>query len=64
MGQRLSPKRRKGRRTPLLARLEQTRRVLEEAYDRLTAAADSGTGVGPAGEWLSRTSPMCSWITW
>jgi cyclic beta-1,2-glucan synthetase len=51
-GQRLSPKRRARRRTPLLARLEQTRRVLEDAYRRLNEAADSGTSMGPAGEWL------------
>src|SRR4051812_13634534 len=51
-GQRVSPKRRARRRTPLLVRLEQNRKVLQDAYDRLTAAADSGTGVGPAGEWL------------
>src|SRR4051794_17198424 len=50
--QRISPKRRARRRTPLLNRLEQNRKVLQDAYDRLTAAADSGTGVGPAGEWL------------
>ena len=35
-----------------MARLEQTRGILEEAYGQLTAAADSGTSVGPAGEWL------------
>src|SRR4051794_38686779 len=52
MEQRISPKRRGRRRTPLLNRLEQNRKVLQDAYDRLTAAADSGTGVGPAGEWL------------
>src|SRR4051812_24699948 len=51
-GQRISPKRRARRRTPLLVRLEQNRKVLQNSYDRLTAAADSGTGVGPAGEWL------------
>ncbi|HET7426875.1 MAG TPA: glucoamylase family protein, partial [Gemmatimonadales bacterium] len=40
------------RRTPLLARLNGTRRILEHAHDRLAAAADRGTDVGPAGEWL------------
>jgi cyclic beta-1,2-glucan glucanotransferase len=50
--QRVSPRRRARRRTPLLARLEQTRKILQEAHARLTAAADSGTSVGPAGEWL------------
>ena len=50
--QRVSTKRRGRRRTPLLARLEQTRGILADAYQRLTDAADSGTSVGPAGEWL------------
>ncbi|HZI74652.1 MAG TPA: hypothetical protein VFD73_11680, partial [Gemmatimonadales bacterium] len=50
--QRVSPKRRARRRTPLLARLEQSRKILEDAYARLTEAADSNVGVGPAGEWL------------
>ena len=44
--------RRRRRRTPLLVRLEQNRRVLEDAYTRLNAAADGGISVGPAGEWL------------
>ena len=51
-GQRLAIRRRGRRRTPLLVRLEQTRKVLHESYDRLTSAADEGIGVGPAGEWL------------
>ena len=50
--QRVSPKRRARRRTPLLNRLEQNRKVLQEAYERLTEAADSGLSVAPAGEWL------------
>ena len=40
------------RRTPLLARLEGTRRVLESAHDRLAAACDRGADIGPAGDWL------------
>ena len=46
------------RRTPLLARLNDTKRILEEANRRLTASGDAdadGDGiadVGPAGEWL------------
>jgi len=39
------------RRTPLLARLNDTRRILEDANQRLTASS-AGTDVGPAGEWL------------
>ena len=33
-------------------RLEETRRILDEAHDRLAAAADREVDVGPAGEWL------------
>ncbi len=46
------------RRTPLLARLNDTKRILEEANRRLSASGDvdvDGDGVadvGPAGEWL------------
>ena len=40
------------RRTPLLARLNGTRRILEDAQARLTAASDGGVDVGPAGDWL------------
>ena len=49
---------RKVRRTPLLARLNDTRKILEEANRRLTASAgtdadhDGVPDVGPAGEWL------------
>ncbi len=41
-------------RTPprLLARLDDTRRILAGAHDRLAAAADRDLNVGPAGEWL------------
>jgi cyclic beta-1,2-glucan glucanotransferase len=47
-GQRLAVER-AVRRTPLLARLNDTRRILEEANQRLSA---SEADVGPAGEWL------------
>ncbi|HUF36439.1 MAG TPA: glycosyltransferase family 2 protein, partial [Gemmatimonadales bacterium] len=50
-GQRLAPAR-GWRRTPLLARLNGTRRILEEAHARLTAASDGGADIGPAGDWL------------
>ena len=50
--QRLVPRRRGRRRTPLLARLIRTRRILEDARERLTAAAAQGGDISPAGEWL------------
>ncbi|MGH7584623.1 MAG: glucoamylase family protein, partial [Gemmatimonadales bacterium] len=40
------------RRTPLLARLEATHRIIEDALERLSAAADEDVDVGPAGVWL------------
>ena len=40
------------RRTPLIARLNGTRRILNDAQARLTAASDGGVDVGPAGDWL------------
>ena len=40
------------RRTPLLSRLDVSRRVVSEAYTRLLAASGAGTDVGPAGDWL------------
>ena len=44
---------RKGWRTaPLLARLDETRRILDVAHRRLTEAGDQGAEVGPAGVWL------------
>src|SRR5512134_4042608 len=49
--QRLVTRRRGRRRTPLLARLTRTRRILEDARDRLTAAAAQGGDISPAGEW-------------
>src|SRR5688500_2538618 len=50
--QRLSPERRKRLRAPLLARLTETRRILERAKARLANAAGNDVDVGPAGEWL------------
>src|SRR5687768_4534559 len=40
------------RRTPLLARLNGTRRILDRAYARLSEAAEREADIGPAGEWL------------
>ncbi len=51
-GQRLDRRKRSRRRTPLLDRLDGTRRILADAHTRLTAAADAGQDVGPAAEWL------------
>ncbi|MBA2459714.1 MAG: cyclic beta 1-2 glucan synthetase, partial [Gemmatimonadales bacterium] len=51
-GQRLVERRRRSGRTPLLARLDETRKILEETHDRLAAAADREVDVGPGGEWL------------
>ena len=50
-GQRLSGGRPR-RRTPLLARLTETRRILETTHAKLTAACDRGADIGPAGDWL------------
>jgi cyclic beta-1,2-glucan synthetase len=36
----------------LLERLDQTRRIVADAHDRLAAAAEQDHNVGPAGEWL------------
>ncbi len=36
----------------LLARLNETRRILAQAYDKLNADFESDVDVGPAGEWL------------
>ncbi|HYC31939.1 MAG TPA: hypothetical protein VEB59_06585, partial [Gemmatimonadales bacterium] len=36
----------------LLERLDQTRRILADAHDRLAAAEEHDHNVGPAGEWL------------
>ena len=51
-GQQPAESRRTGRHAPLLARLNETRQVLEEIYIQLAAATNRGTDVGPAGEWL------------
>ncbi|MEO7521788.1 MAG: hypothetical protein ABIW79_08230, partial [Gemmatimonas sp.] len=40
------------RQTPLLTRLEDSARILDEVRVRLADAADADTDVGPAGEWL------------
>jgi cellobiose phosphorylase len=40
------------RRARLLVRLDETRRILDDAHDRLAAAADRDVNVSPAGEWL------------
>src|SRR3982751_4404595 len=40
------------RRTPLLSRLDVSRRVVSEAHARLAVAASAGGDVAPAGEWL------------
>jgi cyclic beta-1,2-glucan synthetase len=50
--QRLRPAPGDRREAPLLARLAQTRRILDDAQSRLTAGAARGVDVGPAGEWL------------
>src|SRR5215211_3636712 len=42
----------KGRRVPLLERLEETYELLLDARETLTDAADEGIDVSPAGEWL------------
>ncbi|HVD04723.1 MAG TPA: hypothetical protein VNB89_01845, partial [Gemmatimonadaceae bacterium] len=49
--QRLRTKKGRGK-TPLLARLNETRAILDAANTRLAKAADADVDVGPAGEWL------------
>jgi cyclic beta-1,2-glucan glucanotransferase len=51
-GQRLAGVRRARRRPRLLTRLDETRRILDDAHTRLAGAADHDVDVGPAGEWL------------
>jgi len=51
-GQRLARGRPARRRPRLLARLDETRRILDDAHARLADAADRDVDVGPAGEWL------------
>ncbi|HEY6556145.1 MAG TPA: glucoamylase family protein [Polyangiaceae bacterium] len=48
--QRIAPAGHRRRGTPLLERLNQTRRILDKAYARL--ARDPDQDIGPAGEWL------------
>jgi cyclic beta-1,2-glucan synthetase len=47
----LPPQKQRGH-GPLLDRLDDTRRVLNEVHDRLSDAADRGIDISPAGEWL------------
>ncbi|MEO8575349.1 MAG: glucoamylase family protein [Gemmatimonadales bacterium] len=47
----LSPKKQRGH-GPLLERLDDTRRVLEDIHDRLAGAAERDVDISPAGEWL------------
>ncbi|HEX3157251.1 MAG TPA: hypothetical protein VHQ45_01945, partial [Gemmatimonadaceae bacterium] len=51
-GQRLVLGEPKWQRAPLLGRLESTSHLLHEAHTRLSAAADAGRDVGPAGDWF------------
>src|ERR671921_892706 len=48
-GQTVRPFAQGTRRTPLLSRLDVSRRVVSEAHARLLAASPAGRGVGPAG---------------
>ncbi len=50
--QRIVPKPRRLRKTPLLIRLNETRSILDAAHERLAAASDADIDVGPAGDWL------------
>ena len=50
--QRLQPAGAGSRRTPLLARLDDSRRIFADARARLAEAAEREMDVGPAGEWL------------
>lgn len=47
----LPPKKQRGP-GPLLERLDDTRHVLRDVYERLSEAADNGLDISPAGEWL------------
>jgi cyclic beta-1,2-glucan synthetase len=51
-GQRVSPAGVGRRRTPLLDRLNSTRRILDRAHARLTESVAHGLDISPAGEWL------------
>ena len=50
--QRLSAGERRRRQAPLLTRLTQTRRILEDVHARLAAGVEREVDIGPAGEWL------------
>ena len=50
--QRLAVGPRARRRTPLLERLNGTRRILDDAHARLTTVSAPSADLGPAGEWL------------
>ena len=50
-GQRVS-RIRTSRRAPLLDRLNSTRRILDQAHDRLTDGAAKGHDISPAGDWF------------
>ncbi len=50
-GRRVAGSRGRGK-TPLLTRLNETRRILEDAHARLTRSAAREVDVGPAGDWL------------
>jgi cyclic beta-1,2-glucan synthetase len=50
--QRLARARRATRKARLLNRLQETRRILDQAYERFSAASLAGTDIGPAGDWL------------
>ena len=47
----LAPKKQRGH-GPLLERLDDTRKVLDEIHDRLAEAAERQVDISPAGEWL------------
>ncbi|MDP9176783.1 MAG: carbohydrate-binding protein [Gemmatimonadota bacterium] len=47
----LPPKKQRGP-GPLLLRLDDSRRVLDEVHDRLADSAERGVDISPAGEWL------------
>ena len=49
---RLLPEKKQRGPGPLLLRLDDSRKVLEEIRERLTAAAERGVDISPAGEWL------------
>ena len=51
-GQRVVARPRRARHPLLLARLNETRRILDQVHARLVATADHGADMSPAGEWL------------